>query len=317
VLVISEGLYWQGSALPWQGPLFARLCALAGDGRLPHALLLTGPKGAGKSRLAAAMASWLLCRSPGAEGACGQCESCALTRGGSHGDLRWLAPEESKRAIGIDAVRGVVGFMQQTPGYGNYKVLVIEPAEAMTIAAANALLKTLEEPPGQAAIIMISNRPGELPATVRSRCSMTAVPLPAEADALRWLVQVSGCEEVMAEQALVLAGGQPVLGAEMLAEGTEARIALATLLARCATGEAVDDAELRQAFEKFDVEAALETSILCIERVLRKSPGSPRAQSLFRQRDQLMAWLSGVRRGINFGREPILNEMVRLLGRSA
>lgn len=308
---MSEHGYWQSSALPWQAPLFGRLCGLAGEQKLPHAVLLTGPRGAGKAHLAAALASQLLCKQPGAAGACGHCDSCELVRGGGHGDLRWLVPEEGKRAIGIDAVRSVVGFMQQTPAYGEYKVLVVDPAEAMTTAAANAFLKTLEEPPGQAVILMTSNRPGDLLATVRSRCSLASVPVAGELEAIDWLMTVSGCDTATAEQALVLAGGQPLLGAEMLAEGMEERILLATGLARhIARGGGPAD-ELRGLFDPFDIETALDTAVICLERAIRKAPGANGVQTLFHQRDQLLAWLAATRRGVNLGREPLLGEVVR------
>ena len=125
-------------------------------------------------------------------------------KAGSHGDFRWLAPEEGKRAIGIDAVRAAVGFVQKTAAYGTRKVLLIEPAEAMTAQAANALLKTLEEPPGSSVILLVSSQAGALIATVRSRCQSIVVAPPGPDQAQEWLMAEANCAPDQASQALTL-----------------------------------------------------------------------------------------------------------------
>ena len=104
-----------------------------------------------------------------------------------HADLRWLSPEEGKRAIGIDQVRALVEELNLTSYEGGGKVAVIEPADTMTTNAANSLLKTLEEPPGDALLILVVDRPGHLPATIFSRCQRMNVRAPAEDVGLDWL----------------------------------------------------------------------------------------------------------------------------------
>ncbi len=107
-----------------------------------------------------------------------------------HADLRWLCPPEDKHAIGIDQVRELVAELNLTSYEGGGKVAVIEPADAMTKNAANSLLKTLEEPPGDTLLILVVDRPGRLPATIFSRCQRLTVRVPSEADGLAWLQTV-------------------------------------------------------------------------------------------------------------------------------
>lgn len=152
-------------------------------GRMPHAVLLLGPPGVGKRCLAA----WLAGRHLG------------VLREGSEplfplelpelADLHWLRPQEDKAALGIDAVRDLIADLALTSYGGRGKAAVIEPAEAMTASAANSLLKTLEEPSGNALLILVVDRAGRLPATVVSRCQRVQIGLPPAAESLAWLAR--------------------------------------------------------------------------------------------------------------------------------
>jgi DNA polymerase-3 subunit delta' len=104
-----------------------------------------------------------------------------------HADLYWLTREEGRNAILIDQVRQLVAALSLTSYSGRGKVAVIEPAHTMTANAANSLLKTLEEPPGNALLILVADRPGRLPATIFSRCQRVDFRPPAEALGLAWL----------------------------------------------------------------------------------------------------------------------------------
>lgn len=104
-----------------------------------------------------------------------------------HADLRWIRPPEDKHTIGVDQVRELVAEVGLTSYEGRGKVAVIEPADAMTTNAANSLLKTLEEPPGDTLLVLVADRPGQLPATIFSRCQRLNVRLPGESEALAWL----------------------------------------------------------------------------------------------------------------------------------
>ncbi len=201
--------------LPWLRPRFRELVALAEAGRLPHALLISGPRGVGKRSLADALVARTLCVAPG-EGACGQCHGCRMLAAGYHPDLLRVELEEGKRQIRIDAIRQVNDFVAQTPQQGGYRVILIAPAETLNVAAANALLKSLEEPGGRTLFVLLADIPSRTLPTIRSRCQHWSLAPPAEADCLPWLAERLGGEEE-ARFWVGLAGGLP-LAALRLAE---------------------------------------------------------------------------------------------------
>lgn len=145
--------------------------------RLPHAVMLTSDSGLGLKEVSEALAHRLLSLSSQLSDA----DSGALLAAGTHGDFRWVSVVEGKSSIGVDQVRMACDFVAKTAGYGALKVLVIEEADKLTVAAANALLKTLEEPQGDTLIILTSRRPWLLPATIRSRCQRRTLPRLSEA----------------------------------------------------------------------------------------------------------------------------------------
>ena len=170
--------------------------------RLPHAVLLVGPVGVGKRSAAAWIAQQTL--GIGAEAAL---PTYPFERP-EHPDLRWLTPPEDKQAIGIEQIRELVTDLSLTSFEGVGKVAVIEPANAMTANAANSLLKTLEEPPGNALMVLVADRVGRLPATIFSRCQRVDFAPPNEAEALQWLDRLRpGAAWVTA---LRVAGGAPL-----------------------------------------------------------------------------------------------------------
>jgi DNA polymerase-3 subunit delta' len=188
----------QDVPLPWQQDIWRSLSARLTEGKLPHALLITGEAGLGKTLLATAFARLALCRSPVDGMACGSCASCTQFAAGAHADFRRIELEERdgkagedgqlKSAISVEQIRDLIGSLQLSSSrHGGRKVALIEPAELMSISAANGLLKTLEEPPEDTVLLLVTAAPGRLPATVRSRCQSVAVAAPATTTALEWL----------------------------------------------------------------------------------------------------------------------------------
>ncbi|MDR1520024.1 MAG: hypothetical protein LBU23_07775 [Planctomycetota bacterium] len=199
-------------------------------GRTAHAYMLEGAEGAGKLTLARAMAGRLFCREPNAGGAaCGVCRPCRLLAGGNHPDYLELPrdPVELRlgrfleRQGGAETVehQPLLPFLRLKPTEGSWRAAVIPAAERMRAEAANAFLKTLEEPPGQALILLTVNSRDSLPPTIASRCRRLGVrPLPAAAVAaeLTRRLGIDGREaEELAEaaegalgKALELAGSQ-------------------------------------------------------------------------------------------------------------
>lgn len=200
----------------WQQARWERVQSLRRAGRLPHALLISGPGGTGEGLFADALMQALLCTSTGATTPCGKCNACHEYIAGTHPDAIRVEPDEAGKAIGIDRIREVTGRLNLTSG-GRSKVARIEPAESMTLAAANSLLKTLEEPPGESVLLLVSERPARLPATVRSRCQRITFGLPERDSALAWLREQPDMEQ--REYWLDRAGGAPLRAREMAAAG--------------------------------------------------------------------------------------------------
>ncbi len=204
----------------WQSAVWQRLVELAETAQLPHALLLSGHAGIGKERLASAFAARLLCQVPSLQGACGRCKSCNLLNSGAHPDLMWLTPEtdakteKTAKFIKVDQVRELVGFAEKSAQMGGYRVVIITPAHLLNVQAANALLKTLEEPGSRTLILLVSSQPLSLSATIRSRCQQLALPIPDMKDALSWLAPQLR-DEATARLLLALADGAPLAALQL------------------------------------------------------------------------------------------------------
>jgi len=208
---------------PWLEDLYRQLLARLASGRMPHALLLTGPEGIGKRALAESLAQAALCNTPDSEGApCGRCDSCRLYGADTHPDLTRMTIPEDKTQILVDQVRELSQTMTLSRAMGANRVAVLWPAEAMNPSAANSLLKTLEEPPEHSLLLLVSAEPSRLPATIRSRCQMIAVPLPAEADTRDWLAGEGVGQEDM-DTLLSLARGAPLVAQALAGEDAAAQ----------------------------------------------------------------------------------------------
>ena len=222
--------------LPWHRAALTRL--LSDRAHLPHALLIQGAAGIGKVEFARALAAGALCESPRGGLACGQCPSCHWFSQGNHPDFREIVPEaaaedeeegevETAKAdkaksvvIKIDQVRRIADFVALTTHRAGFRVLLLHPADALHPNAANALLKTLEEPPPHTLILLVTAYPARLLPTIRSRCRRLALPMPQPQEALEWL-RAQGVDEAPA--ALAAAGGAPLLARD-LAQPEEAEL---------------------------------------------------------------------------------------------
>ncbi len=199
---------------PWQINQWQHLQSAQAQNRLPHALLLSGPAGIGLQQFSFSFAAALLCTEKHGDNACGGCKSCQLLLAGSHPDLLSIEPEEAGKQIKVDMVRELVGFIQNKSQYGSYKLAIINPAEAMNRNAANGLLKTLEEPPADSILILLTEKSALLPITIRSRCQKIDFPASRTNESLEWLQGRLGAE-ADAAQLLSLAQGAPLKAIEI------------------------------------------------------------------------------------------------------
>lgn len=206
---------------PWLRAAWDRFSGYLSLGRLPQGLLIAGAAGLGKSLLADAFARSLLCSAVEGTQACGTCAACVLVEAGNHPDYIRLEPEEGGKVITVDQVRRLIERLSLKPQYAHSRVVLIRPAHAMNLAAANSLLKTLEEPDPRTLMILLSEYPAQLPATIRSRCQRLDIALPTREQALQWLAQRgAGCR---AEAALAMANGAPLRALELCHTGLAER----------------------------------------------------------------------------------------------
>lgn len=172
---------------PWLIPDWHALSQTAQAGRLGHAWLLLGDPGLGKEQLAERLARLHLCQQPDRGEPCGQCHSCQLFDKGHHPDLGTVTIDS--KTIGVEAIREICARLQNSAQLGRGKVVIIPDAERMTESAANALLKTLEEPAGDSLLLLIASQVSRLLPTILSRCHKHVCQLPTEGETVRWLAE--------------------------------------------------------------------------------------------------------------------------------
>jgi len=200
---------------PWLEASWQRL--LATRSRPAQALLLAGPCGVGKGALALAWAQALLCEAPLTDGAaCGRCPACHWFDTGGHPDFRLITLQEKTgkegetrmaTAIEVDQAREAVDFVQLSTYRAGFRVVLVNPADSLNLAAANALLKVLEEPPLNTVFVLVSDQPRRLLPTIRSRCTRLDIGLPPADGAAQWLAE-QGVDDAM--NLLALSGGTPL-----------------------------------------------------------------------------------------------------------
>ena len=232
--------------LPWQSGLWQAVGAARQRGQLHHAWLLAGPEGVGKRPFAGAWAAALLCeRATVASPACGECNSCRMLASGGHPDAHlvcndghlglstdpalqaedglshWTPKSGSmRRDIAVDAARSLIDKLAVTAHRGGYRVVVVQPAADLSDSAANALLKTVEEPPANTLLMFVTVFPQGLKQTLRSRCQLLRFATPGKGEALSWL---HGAHPEADATLLAEAGGSPLKAAAWLASGEAKR----------------------------------------------------------------------------------------------
>jgi DNA polymerase III subunit delta' len=200
----------------WLTEVWAHLNKLVAQEQLPHAILINGLPGLGKTALAKAFASRMLCQQPSNDQACGSCHGCSMLNAASHPDFHHLTVEEKKSAISVEQVRDLIAVFQEKSHQGHYKIALIEPADSMNNSSANALLKTLEEPGDDSLLLLVADQLDSLPATIRSRCLLLTIPAANQAQALNWLSEQGFTDQQEALEALAMTGFAPYAAKQVL-----------------------------------------------------------------------------------------------------
>lgn len=206
------------SHYPWFEENLDQWLSLVLSQQAPSAILLCGINGLGKYDLAKLMAHNALCENLSNEGVCNQCSACELYKVGNHPDLTLISAEKS--VIKVDQIRKLSKDIRLTSTKGQYRVVIIENAEKMNKASANALLKTLEEPPSKVIIILTTSEVGRLLQTIKSRCVKINCELPNKTLAIDWLNSVLSISSKEIDHSLLLANGSPLIAKEILENNT-------------------------------------------------------------------------------------------------
>ncbi len=183
----------QAQALPWQLPLTAQLVALKSQRRLPHGLLIEVRSAVDSRAFGWHLSMALLCQSQQDGQPCGHCPACVAMLANNYPDFSFTTLEINERNhklykdIRIEQIRKLIHQMSLTHSLESGKIALIYPAEKLNAAAANALLKTLEEPSQDSVLIILTHNPGRLPVTIRSRCQHWVVENPDQQTAMNWL----------------------------------------------------------------------------------------------------------------------------------
>ena len=226
----------------WQSSIWHRM--MSDKKRLPHALLLRGQSGIGKLDFAISLSQALLCEQVNsAHQACGECPSCGWFEQDNHPDFRLISPEQEvskddeistkstkkRTQIVIEQVRGLSDFLSLSSHKSDgQRILVIHPAEGLNVAAANALLKMLEEPPSNVIFILVAHQAHKILPTIMSRCQKIDMPVPSTEASLAWMKQ----EGIQSPEVLLsYAGGSPLMALDEAEEGVLASIEICKLLA--------------------------------------------------------------------------------------
>lgn len=289
---------------PWLAETWRSLVARLVRNELPHAMLVCGDAGLGKRALADALVASILCESRDAQGlACGDCRACHLLKAGSHPDRIFTSFElrddgKPRSEITVDQIRALSQRLSLSSQFGGLQVVLIDPADRMNASAANALLKTLEEPTASTIIILLSDTPARLPATIRSRCQRIEVHTPPPAQARTWL-SGQGISPDDADEALAATLGNPgrallALSSDSLALRAECRKDLLALSGR--RGNALAMAEAWSADRP--LERLWHAGVLVRDEALRLASGAGSTLGLTGAGEipKLAAWFASANR---------------------
>jgi DNA polymerase-3 subunit delta' len=328
--------------LPWHQVAWQQLVERRASGRFPHALLLCGPAGLGQRAFAERAVAMLLCERD-ADAPCGQCRSCKLfairsqrdpeeTRpDGSlaqadghsgHPDARFVghvlneksSPKKMYTELVVDQIRDLSAWLALPPQFGRAQVALLDPADELNVAAANALLKTLEEPGDRRHLILLSSSPARLAATIRSRCQRIDFHLPSTAQSLAWLA-AEGIEAKTAVVALDASGGNPGAALNSARNGGLALREEVAADLRSVLSARMAPLEVANRWSKSEPETRLWFAGALVQaeaQAQARGASGPLALTLCGDLTKLVAWFDQVNRARGQLRGPLRPELVLL-----
>ena len=255
-----------GMLAPWQQAQWVRLQRQRDVDQLPHALLLTGQEGLGLDEFAHRFAQSLLCSVAREDAPCGQCADCRQFAAGVHPDYQYLTLEDKRKQIVVDQVRRLNEFALLTSTGDGRKVVVVSPADRMNVNAANSLLKTLEEPPGNVVMILVAHHLHFLPATIKSRCQQVKFAMPDRRVAQDWLRER---KHARPDVLLQLAQGAPCLAERMDDEALLARYATVMEESLALMRGTRTPGELRAAWQGYEIDWLVKWSLSLLRDCIR------------------------------------------------
>ena len=264
---------------PWLAEPWHELVKRAARDALGHAYLLCGREGLGKFAFAERFAYSLLCeRRPSDGQACGSCRGCLLNASGNHPDLKLLSLEEERKSIVIDQVRELIGFFTLKAHYHGRKIGIVYPADTMNNAAANALLKILEEPPATALLLLVASRPALLPATIHSRCQRINFALPPWELREQWLrAELAGRDKAPKIDDLSLCGAPLEVLAQLDSPRPQLMNDVIAALHTNLQGRG-NPLEVARAFADVEIRRYLDTLELAVQAAVQRRAGHPPPQ---------------------------------------
>ncbi|WP_317928818.1 DNA polymerase III subunit delta' [Halioxenophilus sp. WMMB6] len=298
---------------PWQQGIWQRLNQQRSQSKLPHATLFAGVAGVGKENLAKALAQLLLCQAPEHDLACGSCKSCLLLQAQTHPDYHLVMPEPGKQ-IKIEEIRILQESLTKSAQQGGSKVVVMGPVESLNSNAANAFLKTLEEPTSNTFLVLFSHQISGVMPTIRSRCQIQQLGVPDLNQSREWLSQIAG---ERAQTLLDTAAGIPLKALALLdADTLETRHSVLLLLQKLEQqqlGPVACAGQLKS--------YSLETICLLLTETMEKrirtlyereeaNSSQPLAQALLQLRGKVVRLLERLRRGSNPNQQLALEEVL-------
>lgn len=330
---------------PWNVEIWQRLRERRENGAMPHAMLLCGPPGLGKREFAESLGAWLLCEQPG-EFACGACRSCHLyairtqrdplelrpdgtpaqpNGHPNHPDARFVgfiinekaSPKKSFTEIVVEQIRELSAWLALPSQFGRAQFVLLEPADKLNVAAANALLKTLEEPGPGRHLVLVTDEPARLTATIRSRCQRIEFRTPAAALASSWLRAQRDVDAHHVDEALRASEGNPGMALAWLRAGAmKLRGEVATDLTALNRGSATAH-EVAQRWSRDDVDLRLQFAASLVRtqaaaQAQANAGVTPLALTTAIELPKLTAWFDRANRTRELLRGPLRPELALL-----